>query len=144
MSGYNAYLKAQNATTVQNSRDTEYRLLGQVTAGLMEAEENPADIKKRMDVLVWNRQVWSVFRMDLYHPENGLPENLRAQLISLSNWIEQETFRILQQPALPLDGLIDVNRNIMDGLKAQVALASGVAEPVTLSPGAKSSFGSSA
>ncbi len=133
MSGYNAYLKTQNATTTQNSRDTEYRLLGQVTAGLIEAENDAGNLKRRMDVLVWNRQVWSVFRMDLTHPENGLPKGLRDQLVDLSNWIERETFRILQQPALSLDGLIDVNKNIMDGLKDQSAIAGGMIDPVNLS-----------
>ena len=45
MSGIDAYKKALNQTG--SSRNAEYRLLAQVTAALIDAQETAGDMKKR-------------------------------------------------------------------------------------------------
>lgn len=124
---YSAYSKTQNLTP-QSSRDVEYRLLGQVTAALIEAEENQSNVAKRVDAISWNREVWAVLRRDLTHPSNGLPQSLKDQLVDLANWVDRETFRILSGHSVTVDGLIDVNRNIMDGLKPKGKATENAAE----------------
>ncbi len=59
-------------------------------------------------------------RVDLYDENNQLPQQLRASLISLSLWIEKETFALLEGEG-DIDALIDINRNIMAGLKPELA-----------------------
>ncbi len=126
---YNAYTKTQNLEASPGSgRDVEYRLLGQVTAALMDAEAAPTDVAKRVDTVCWNREVWAVFRLDLSNPDNGLPLVLKTQLIDLSHWVDRETFRILNSETIALDGLIDVNKHIIEGLKPK----SRVAEPAAV------------
>jgi hypothetical protein len=50
---------------VENPRETEYRLFGQVTRALIEAEKLPLDeVQKRADVLDWNRRVWTALSND--------------------------------------------------------------------------------
>lgn len=112
---YSAYFKTQMNTS--SPRDVEYRLLGQVTALLMEAEESKDNVAKRVDAISWNREVWAVLRRDLTHPDNALPKGLKDQLVDLANWVDRETFRILSGDSITMDALIDVNKNIMDGLK---------------------------
>jgi len=112
---YSAYTQAQNRAPT-SSRDVEYRLLGAVISALIEAEGSGSVIK-RVDAVCWNREVWSVFRMDLKHPDNGLPQEIKDQLVDISKWVDRETFRILGGDTDKLDGLIEVNKNIMNGLK---------------------------
>ena len=118
---YNAYSKTQNAGS-SSPRDVEYRLLGATTAALLDAESSGV-LVKRVDAVCWNREVWAAFRLDLSHPSNGLPKKIREDLIDLSKWVDRETFRILNGETIKLDGLIEVNKNIMNGLKPPASTA---------------------
>ena len=112
--GYSAYKTTQNST--ENPRDIEYRLLAQVTRSLIDARENPKEFNKKIEAVLWNRDVWSALRVDLSDNDNQLPKQLRASLISISIWVEKETFALLDGRG-DLDAIIDINRNIMAGLK---------------------------
>ncbi len=114
--GYNAYTQVQNKTG--DGRDIEYRLLAKVTHGLAEALKTPNDVKKRVAAALHNRDVWSALRLDLSNENNALPKELRASLISLSLWIERETSSVIDGNG-DIDALIEVNRNIMAGLKPE-------------------------
>jgi len=48
---------------------------------------------------------------------NQLPKELRAQIVSLAIWVSKYSTDVMHQGA-PLDPLIDINRNIMQGLKS--------------------------
>src|SRR5205085_1335533 len=37
--------------------------------------------------LLYVRRLWTIFIEDLAHPENGLPEKLRADIISIGLWV---------------------------------------------------------
>jgi flagellar protein FlaF len=119
--GYGAYARTQNVT--ESSREVEYRLLAQVTGAMIKARENPDDFRAMVDVALWNRSVWAAFRDDLSHPQNGLPVDLKARLISLSLWVDRETFAVLSKQT-DMEAIIDVNRMVMDGLRASSAQAS--------------------
>lgn len=114
--GYSAYKTAQN--NQMDGRDTEYRLLAQVTGALMAARDNPKDIKAKVDAVLWNSKIWSAFRVDLYSDDNRLPQELRASLISLSLWVDRETHAVMDGNS-DMDALIEINRNIMAGLKPE-------------------------
>ncbi|BBF82438.1 flagellar biosynthesis regulator FlaF [Asticcacaulis excentricus] len=109
-----AYQKT--AQRSEDPRQTEYRLFGQVTRALMEAAElDRSEVSRRMDALDWNRRLWSVLGTDCALPGNGLPETLRAQIVSLSIWVNRHTSAVMrgQEEIAPL---IEVNRLIMQGL----------------------------
>lgn len=115
LSGYTAYKTVQTKT--DDPRDIEYRLLAQVTAAMLNARDNPTkDIKQKIDAVLWNSQIWSALRVDLYSEDNRLPKDLRASLISLSIWVEREVHSVMDGKS-DLEALIEVNRNIMAGLK---------------------------
>ena len=118
---YQAYQTASART--EDPRSTEYRLMGQVTRALMEVREAaPTEIRKRAEALDWNRRVWSAFAADCASPDNGLPEILRASIISLSIFISKETSAAMRGGG-DIDTLIDINRTIMQGLAPQAAAA---------------------
>lgn len=121
MSGIDAYKKTitQTATT----RDTEYRLLAQVTAELIKAIDNsksagqdPTKMSQVASALNWNKQVWDVFVEDCGTAGNQLPRELRAAIVSLGIWVTKETALALEGEG-DIDSLIAVNRDIMKGLK---------------------------
>jgi flagellar protein FlaF len=109
-----AYQKAQQA--VDNSRSTEYRLFGQVTGALMDAKNAGMRGPKLVDAIDWNRRMWSTFAVDCMDTANGLPRELRAQIVSLSLWVNKYSSEVVQQGA-SLEPLIDVNRSVMQGLR---------------------------
>jgi flagellar biosynthesis activator protein FlaF len=109
-----AYQKAQRAA--DNPRSTEYRLFGQVTGALMDAQNAGARGPTLVDAIDWNRRMWSTLAVDCLDNTNQLPRELRAQIVSLSLWVTRYSSEVVQQNA-PLDPLIDVNRSIMQGLR---------------------------
>jgi flagellar protein FlaF len=114
-----AYQKAQRHA--ESPREMEYRLFGQVTHALIEADkENRSDFKKLMDALDWNRRLWSTLAVDCSGSANQLPPALRAQIISLSLWVSRFSSEAARSRA-SLKPLIDVNRNIMQGLSQRPA-----------------------
>ena len=114
-------LKAYQTTAAraENPRQTEYRLFGQVTRALMEAEKmDKSMIRERMDALDWNRRMWSVLGADCSVDGNGLPDIVRANIVSLSIWVNKHTSLVMRNQE-EIGPLIDINRIIMQGLAPQ-------------------------
>lgn len=106
----------QTAARAENPREAEYRLFGQVTRALMEAAKlDPKDVAGRIDALDWNRRMWSALATDCGAPENSLPVELRASIISLAMWVGKYTSVVIRGED-DIQDLIDINRSIMQGL----------------------------
>ena len=106
----------QAATRAEAPRQTEYRLFAQATLALMEAAKcDPADIRGRIDALDWNRRIWSVMGEDCANPDNQLPDQLRASIISLAIWVGKHTSAVIRREE-DIEDLIDINRIVMQGL----------------------------
>jgi flagellar biosynthesis regulator FlaF len=114
MSGYSVY--AKNVTVTDNPRALEYRLLGQVTAALLDANRNTAEKPKLIDALLWNKNVWDHFMLDLQDEGNRLPKETKSALIGIGIWVNRETSRVMEG-ATDCAGLIEINQIIMEGLK---------------------------
>jgi flagellar protein FlaF len=112
--GYTVYKSVQ--TNKDDPRDLEYRLLAQVTGALIQVRDNNLGAKERVAAAKWNRDIWSALRQDLMNENNQLPKELRASLVSISLWIEKEALRVMEGSG-DINAMIDVNRNIMAGLK---------------------------
>jgi flagellar protein FlaF len=110
-----AYQKAQRAA--ENPRNSEYRLFGQVTGALLDAQSAGAKGKSLIDAIDWNRRLWSTLAVDCMNDGNQLPKELRAQIISLSLWVTKYSSQVMQE-GVSIEPLIDINRTIMQGLNA--------------------------
>jgi flagellar biosynthesis activator protein FlaF len=109
-----AYQRAQQ--TAETPRDTEYRLLGQITAALTEAEKaGRGDFARLVKAVDWNRRVWTAFSVDCQNPDNGLPVQLRANIISLALFVGRYSSEVIRDGA-DLEVLIDINKTVMQGL----------------------------
>ena len=107
----------QTARRTENPREIEYRLFAQVTSALADVEklDKASNLRKVIDVLDWNRRVWSAFAMDCASPDNQLPAQLRASIISLSIFVDKHTSAVMREGE-DIQDLIDINRLIMQGL----------------------------
>ncbi len=120
------------AQRTENPRQTEYRLFAQVTRALLDAEKlDRTQIVERMDALDWNRRMWSVLAADCSVDGNGLPEMIRANIISLSLWVNKHTSAVMRNQE-EIGPLIDINKIIMQGLAP-----SGADSETDVSPGAQ-------
>jgi flagellar protein FlaF len=94
-----------------------------VTRALVEASQVPEDdFKTRIEALDWNRRLWSALASDCSDEHNALPHGVRAQIISLSLWVNRHTSLVMRKQD-DFEALIDVNRMIMQGLSGRAEAA---------------------
>ena len=110
-----AYQRA--ATQAEPPRELEYRAFGLVTADLVRAKEIGAQFAALAEALEGNRRLWSLLAADCSLPENQLPLQLRAQIISLALWVSRYSSEVLRSGA-EIDPLIEINKSMMEGLVA--------------------------
>jgi len=117
---YGAYQRANSVT--ENPRALEYRLLGMVTAAMIEAEKKPdaARFPARVDAAYWNKQIWDHLMVDLTHEDNKLPKELRVSLVNIGIWVNKETRSVMDRKS-DCSTLIEINQIIMQGLKPPAA-----------------------
>jgi flagellar protein FlaF len=74
-----------------------------------------------------NWRLWTIIQADVLSPECPLPDDLRANILSLAHFIDKRTVDFIgdQDPA-KLDILVNINRELAGGLRARPA--EGVAE----------------
>lgn len=112
----NAYHRA--LVRAETPRATEHRLIREITSEMMLAQELGMKGAQLMPALHRNREMWSTFGGDCAVEGNGLPGPLRAQIISLSLWVERHT-SLVMKGGDTIDALIDLNRTIMEGLMGE-------------------------
>ena len=121
-------IQAYQATAqkTEGPRQTEYRAFAIATRGLIDAAALPVtEIGKRGEALAKNRQLWTLLASDCASEGNVLSKPLRAQIISLSMFVDRHTSAVMRQGA-DIDILIEINRTIMQGLSP----AQPAAQPV--------------
>lgn len=74
------------------------------------------DFNKLVHALYENQTLWRKLAMDVAHPDNLLPDELRARLIYLAEFTEHHTRKVISRTdtAMPL---VEVNAAILRGLK---------------------------
>ncbi len=111
---HKAYQTALLAT--EQPRATEYRLFGQVTGALIDAQKKGAKGGPLAETVDWNRKMWRVLAADCLDDRNRLPQDVRAKIVSLSLWVGKYSKQVVRKGA-PVTPLIEVNRSIMQGLQ---------------------------
>jgi flagellar protein FlaF len=79
-------------------------------------KEQSFSIEDQVQSLLYVRRLWTIFIEDLAHPENGLPEQLRADIISIGLWVVKETDRLREERSNDVMQLVEINRLIRDAL----------------------------
>lgn len=99
-----------------NARAREREALEVAIRRLSVAKARGALSPESFEATNYLRRLWTIFLIDLSNRDNGLPENLRASLISIGIWVRREADRIDIGESTNFDGLIEINQLIADGL----------------------------
>jgi len=108
---------------VQTERGTEYALFAQVTARLKALDASDrAGFPVLAAAVADNQRLWGVLAEDLMSDGNRLPVALRAQLVSLAEFVRKHSLAVLGGRA-GVETLIDINTAIMRGLRGNLESA---------------------
>jgi len=114
---HSLYGQARNLKT---PRDLEYEVIAGITGRLKSAlaETGVTRVSRLASALHENRQLWTVLALDLAHPDNAFPADLRAKLFFLAEYTFQLTDQVLGG-AQDGSALVDINTSIMRGLRGE-------------------------
>ena len=103
--------------SVADAKDRERQLLTRSILLLMDASKAGPNSMEAVEALHFTNRVWTTFVEDLGNPENALPKELRANLISIGLWLLREAEEVRQGRSQNFEGLIEVSQIIRDGIQ---------------------------
>jgi flagellar biosynthesis activator protein FlaF len=103
--------------TPQTARERERLALQHSIDLLKTGEEKGPSSREAVDAIYFVRRLWAFLIEDLAKPENDLPQQLRADLISIGLWIMKEAEQVRLGNSTNFKGLIEVSQLIADGLQ---------------------------
>ena len=114
----NAYSQASSST--RTDRDTEYRIIARISHRLRAAatDKGPTAFPKLAEALIENRRLWDSLAVDVAHPDNKLPRELRAQIFSLAQFVNAHTSQVMARRA-KVGPLLEINAAILKGLSGK-------------------------
>ena len=99
------------------ARRVEYQALDRAVDLLNKAAKVPHPSREGIEALHFTRQLWTTLAHELASPENALPEDLRANLISIGFWILKEADAIRLENSTNYAGIAHICAIIRDGLR---------------------------
>jgi flagellar biosynthesis activator protein FlaF len=103
--------------SVADARDRERQLLTRSVDLLVTAREHGPRSMQAVEAVHFLNRIWTTLIQDLGSPENELPEELRANLISIGLWLLREAEEVRQGRSNNFEGLIEVSQIIRDGIQ---------------------------
>jgi flagellar biosynthesis activator protein FlaF len=100
----------------QQMRAREHEALDRAVALLRQAAQAGASSREAQEALSYLRRLWTIFLDDLGSQGNDLPEDLRAQLISIGIWVMKEIERLRTGATDSFADLIEITAIVRDGL----------------------------
>ena len=98
------------------ARSRERRAIDHGIGLLQKVQAGELTLPEQADAFFYIRDLWAFFVQDLANPRNGLPEQLRAQLISVGIWIVKEAERNREAQLSDVADLVAINVVIRDSL----------------------------
>ena len=112
LAGYDAEIEDSSS----EARVREQMALSHAIKLLQQFQSGGLEPSEQTEALLYIRNLWAFFIQDLSSPRNGLPEQLRAQLISIGLWIIREAERIREAQLSDVSDLVAINIVIRDSL----------------------------
>ena len=118
----NVYAQAQRAyaptqAPTKTARSTEYDVIARISYRMKRAIQLD-DFPALAAALHENNRLWTTLAIDAGHPDNLLPDELRARIVYLADFTLQHTSKVMRrsESAIPL---LEINAAILKGLKAE-------------------------
>ncbi|MEX0955120.1 MAG: flagellar biosynthesis regulator FlaF [Rhizobiaceae bacterium] len=103
--------------SVADARDRERQLLNRSIELLTTAMEAGPKSPATAEAVHFVNRIWTAFIEDLGSDENELPQELRANLISIGLWLLREAESVRQGRSQNYEGMIEVSQIIRDGIQ---------------------------
>ena len=99
-------------------REVEAMAFTKAAVMLEDAKSKTKDIEGFSQALRFNHLLWTIMQADITEPENQLPPEIKANVMSLSIFVDKQTNKALRSTdGADLDVLININRNLAAGLR---------------------------
>ena len=113
---------AQTQKSSMPPREVEAMAFTKAALMLEEAKGKVDDYDSYAAALKFNQLLWTIIQADVVDKENQLPAQLKANILSLSIFVDRQTIKSLANTkAENLDTLININKNLAEGLMAKPA-----------------------
>ena len=99
------------------ARRLEYRALDHAATLLLRAADVEHPSMEGVDALHFTSALWMTFVKEVATPHNALPDQLRANLISIGIWILKEADSIRRNESTNYSGIADICSIVRDGLR---------------------------
>ena len=120
--GFNAYAAAaKTAQSVVSPRDLEASLLIKAATRLQMVADDWSTRERELDeALTYNRRLWTLLVKAVIAEDNPLPVGIKQNILGLTNFIFNQTFKIAADPKpQSLGVLVSINRDIAAGLRGR-------------------------
>lgn len=110
-----AYAQTQKSSL--SPREIEAMAFTKAALTLAEAKDRLEDYDTYASALKFNQLLWTIIQADIIDTKNKLPAQLKANILSLSIFVDRQTIKALANvKAENLDLLININKNLAEGL----------------------------
>lgn len=123
MNAHSLAQRAYSATTgsTRSERSTEYELIAQVTHRLKcAAQKGKRGFPQLVEALHDNRKIWTALAVDVSSPDNDLPQELRARIFYLAEFMQHHTRQVLKREA-KVGPILEINVAVLRGLSGRRA-----------------------
>jgi flagellar protein FlaF len=121
---------AQQQKRNLSPREVEAMAFTKAAVLLEEAKGKTGSIEEYAKALRFNHLLWTIIQADLTEPENQLPDEIKANIMSLSIFVDKQTTKAMRSSnAIDLDVLININRNLAAGLRTSPQTATAAEAP---------------
>jgi flagellar protein FlaF len=103
--------------SVADAKDRERQILSRSIDLLLVAQKAGTKSVEAVQAIHFLNRVWTAFVEDLGSEDNDLPQELRANLISIGLWLLREAEEVRQGRSDNFEGLIEVSQIIRDGIQ---------------------------
>src|SRR5262245_24107297 len=94
--------------TPRGARERERQAIDRSIELLEAADKAGPGSRESIEAVLFVRRLWATLVEDLASPENDLPKNLRADLISIGLWIMREAEQIRLDKSSNFRGIVEV------------------------------------
>ncbi len=106
---------AEDTGVVQ--RQTERYVFERAIFLMKKAQSAGPQSREWIDATYYVNRLWAALLDDLSHPNNGLPDELKASLVSIGIWVLRRVEELRQGESKDFAGVIEVSETIRKGLE---------------------------
>lgn len=113
---------AQTQKSSMPPREVEAMAFTKAALMMEEAKGKLEDYDSYAAALKFNQLLWTIIQADIVDKANQLPPELKANILSLSIFVDKQTIKALADAdAGHLEPLISINKNLAEGLLTKPA-----------------------